>query len=494
MAKSRERNSKPNGKKTKRPNRTKRQGTAVVVPAKYTKTDNPEWDGNPFIEALPPLKKLKSEFMTMLEHLPPVPSNKTRLKPEVARIMEMMSVIQTVVLSFPEHEDIGLAMAFLIRQAYVSRNPLTAMDRQRRHAIATGGLDGIPLPKNWKTSAGGHIVLSATGMGKTTFFLMYLLTYPQVIRHTEFEGTPLKCLQMVYIALRVPHDATLKSLCLQFFQQVDRLLGTNYLRQAKGLRTIALMVSLMNQVATTISLGFLVVDDLQKLRHATGENAEYALNLLGDIVEQIGVSLLTVATPGVEPVVAASVANSRKIASTCPSVIEPMRDEQFKDFCEALWPYMYVLNKGTLDRTVLKAWYKASAGNTAFAVMAFVLAQRQEIGGREIVDAAAFELVAKTKMAFLQPAIAALLKGEINDLRAFEDLIVSPKFSALCKLLGAKTSSGKPITSEEFDDLPKVKSVPEKKNKKQSRKAKKAAAAAGDDEIHLPYEDPLEKS
>jgi hypothetical protein len=368
------------------------------------------------------------------------------------------------------------------------------MDRQRRHAIATGGLDGIPLPKNWKTSAGGHIVLSATGMGKTTFFLMYLLTYPQVIRHTEFEGTPLKCLQMVYIALRVPHDATLKSLCLQFFQQVDRLLGTNYLRQAKGLRTIALMVSLMNQVATTISLGFLVVDDLQKLRHATGENAEYALNLLGDIVEQIGVSLLTVATPGVEPVVAASVANSRKIASTCPSVIEPMRDEQFKDFCEALWPYMYVLNKGTLDRTVLKAWYKASAGNTAFAVMAFVLAQRQEIGGREIVDAAAFELVAKTKMAFLQPAIAALLKGEINDLRAFEDLIVSPKFSALCKLLGAKTSSGKPITSEEFDDLPKVKSVPEKKNKKQSRKAKKAAAAAGDDEIHLPYEDPLEKS
>lgn len=492
-----------------------RHGTAIEVRAKYTKPNVPGWDGNPFIEALPPIKEFKSEFLTLLENLPSPPTARTRRKPEVPRIMEMMSLLKTVVVSFPEHEDIGIALEFIIRESYKARNPLTKMDRQRRHAIAMGGADGVELPSNWNPSGEGYVLFAVTGMGKTTSFRNYLQRYPQVIRHTKYEGNALKCRQLVYIILRVPHDATLKSFCLAFFKEIDRLLGTNYQKEAKALRQIALMKDLMNQVATAVSLGLVVVDDVHKLRHATGENAIYALNLLGDIVEEMGISLLTVSTPAVASVMEASVSNHRKIGSQGGELIAPMRGEQFRDFCKDFWPYMYVRNKTELTTPIIRAWFLASAGNTAFAVAAFMLAQKYEIGGRELIDENSFNVVANTKMAFLQPAIHALLSGKPDRLKEFEDLIFSDKFVALCRMLEVDLKEEKAQTTEEFDDVPAAdekagkgnKSRPKKTKQTKASKSKNAGASNPNSRIHraknmrveqsddvdLPMEDPLAK-
>ncbi len=62
------------------------------------------------------------------------------------------------------------------------------------------------------------------------------------------------------------------------------------------------MVLLMNQVATATSLGFIVIDDVQNLRSATGTNAESVLNVFSQIIEGLGISLLVLATPAVQTV------------------------------------------------------------------------------------------------------------------------------------------------------------------------------------------------
>ena len=128
-------------------------------------------------------------------------------------------------------------------------------------------------------------------MGKTTFVQTFLLRYPKVIQHTGYGESHLKCHQIPYLVVRVPHDGTLKSLCLQFFDEIDALLGTNYSRQARSLRNIAPMVQLMNQVATAVSLGVLIIDEVQNLRSANGLNAELMLNLFSEIIERLGISL-----------------------------------------------------------------------------------------------------------------------------------------------------------------------------------------------------------
>lgn len=138
-----------------------------------------------------------------------------------------LSSLSDIVIPFPEYQKAAIALTTIIRDAYVARNPLTVQDRQRRRFSFKKGSDGLPFPADWKSSAKGHFMMAVSGMGKTTFAQAFLLRYPQVISHTSYQGQTLKCLQVVYIFLRVPHDATLKSLCIQFFSEVDRLLNTN---------------------------------------------------------------------------------------------------------------------------------------------------------------------------------------------------------------------------------------------------------------------------
>lgn len=462
-----------------------------IHPADYRNTGVSRFSGNPFIEALPQIEQTKLEFLTLLSHYPPKPTATTRRAGEVVRIMEM-SVINDIVFPFPEYQKAGIALATMMRDTYVARNPLTVMDRQRRHALATSGADGFLFPASWKSSAKGHFMMAVSGMGKTTFALAYLLRYPQVIAHSHYKGTDLKCHQVVYVVLRVPHDATLKSLCIQFFDEIDKLLGTTYARQANAIRNIAPMVELMNRVATAVSLGFMVIDEVQNLRSARGQHAEFVLNLFSEIIERLGISLLALATPAVQSVIEGSVRNARKLASYGETVIRPMArsDPQWLEFCETYWDYTFVKKKTPLTKEILDAWHAASAGNTAFAALAFTLSQRNEIGGREVIDVAAFERTAATDMAFLQPAIAALRSNDPRKLRAFDDLIFSPKYRALRKLLGAKDEQSERRIGAggdvEFDDVstaPPRASPPSKRGRQ--------STATGGGSLDLPEEDPL---
>lgn len=462
-----------------------------VMPASYIDSQVSRFTGNPFIEALPPIEQTKVEFLTLLSHYPPQPTADTRRAGEVVRIMEL-STVNDIVFPFPEYQKAGIALATMMRETYVARNPLSVIDRQRRHALATNGSDGTPLPANWKSSAKGHFMMAVSGMGKTTFALAYLLRYPQVIAHISYKGTDLKCHQVVYVVLRVPHDATLKSLCIQFFDEIDRLLGTTYARQAHTVRNVAPMVELMNRVATAVSLGFMVVDEVQNLRSARSQNADFVLNLFSEIIERLGISLLALATPAVQSVIEGSVRNARKLASYGETVLRPMarNDAQWEEFCETYWDYSYVKNKAPLTKETLDAWHAASAGNTAFAALAFTLSQRNEIGGREVVDATAFARTAATDMAFLQPAIAALRSNTPEKLRAFDDLIFSPRYIALRKLLGAKDAVVRPTRTGEFDDCSSGDADPPATPKRRAGNSNRSSPAPLQN-VDLPQENPL---
>lgn len=460
-----------------------------IEPAVYIPTGVRRFEGNPFIEAMPSLETSKAAFLIGLSHYPPPPTAATRKANEIVRLMELSS-LNDVVFPFPEYQKAALAIATIMRDSYVSRNPFTVLDRQRRHALSTSGNDKLPFPADWKSSAKGHFMMAVSGMGKTTFANAFLLRYTQVISHDGYQGQHLKCQQIVYIVLRVPHDATLRSLCVQFFQEVDSLLNTNYVRQATALRNIAPMVQLMSTVATAVSLGFLVIDEMQNLKNARGGDANLVLNLFSEIIERLGISLLAIATPAVQSVFAGSVRNARKIASYGETVLKPMKknDPLWQAFCETYWAYSFVRKKTPLTTATVNAWYDVSAGNTAFAALAFTLAQRNEIGGREVIDEHAFARTAATDMAFLQPAIAALKSGKPDRLRAFDDLLFSPQYRALRAALGANEPDEKRTVQSEFED---VDADSHAKPEGGRPKAAKKRAADADFDGALPMEDPL---
>ena len=59
-----------------------------------------------------------------------------------------MLALNDLIFPFPEYQKAGIALASNIRYLYVARNPLATLDRQRRHALAANGSDGLLFPSD----------------------------------------------------------------------------------------------------------------------------------------------------------------------------------------------------------------------------------------------------------------------------------------------------------------------------------------------------------
>ncbi|WP_083745163.1 ATP-binding protein [Variovorax sp. KK3] len=412
------------------------------IPAIYTQTGVSRFDGNPLIEALPPLEVSKEKILERIEFNPPKFTGADRTKGDLVRIAEL-SRIASVIYPFAEYSRTAANATMNLREAYVARNPLTPLGQRRRTLIGTMTDEQSLSASQLRSTALGQTILGVTGSGKTTFGRRFLEPYCVVIEHTEYRGRPFMCRQIPVIHMNVMHDATMLSFCIQFFDAIDRILGnTHYAREAKSIRRIALMALLAQKVATAVSLGGVFIDDLQHLRAARSGQAEIVLNFFSQFIELAGVSIIFAGTPALGPVIEKSVRNVRKMTSGGATSFPLMgrNDPQWSAFCDALWGYRIVRNLGPLDKSTRAAWHNCSGGNPAFTAMSFLLAQRQEIGSREVVDSTAFERVAATEMSFLRPAINAVLSKRQNHLERFDDLVFKGDLDDLREWVGREES------------------------------------------------------
>lgn len=478
------------------------------IPARYVKTGVKAYDGHPLIEALPILETSKDDILRRIEFYPPPATESERRKSDLIRISEL-SRIGFLVYPLAEYRRGGFDATQNIREAYVGRNPATAEDQRRRALIAADHED-CHIEAIFGSTARGQTILGVSGSGKTTFGARFFEPYCVVIEHVEYNGCPLRLRQIPCISLAVPHDATLKSFCLQFFETVDAILGnTRYLHEAMLVRSVANMARLLRKVATAISLGTLFIDELQNLRAAKGDQAEIVLNLFSQIIDLAGVSVVVAGTPAVEAVISKNVRNIRKLTSGGCCCFPVMRrgDPQWRALCECYWPYQFVRRPTPLTEEVLDGWHGSSGGNPAFTALSFALAQRQEIGEREVLDAISFQRVLETDMCLLKPAIQALLSGKATDLQRFDDLLFRENLLELRDAMGwpgdelpaGSTSSGgaAPRGTEkheeaEFDEL-KDRSKEKAKTKERRPMTPgvcRAKTRAGKG-IRLPVVDPL---
>jgi hypothetical protein len=136
----------------------------------------------------------------------------------------------------------------------------------------------------------------------------------------------------------------------------------------------------------------------------------------------------------------------------------------------------------------MDVWHDVSAGNTAFAVSAFLLTQRHEIGRREIVDIDGLKRTAAVDMAFLQPAIAALRSGKKEQLMKFDDLLYGERYRQIQKLLGIECAQ-----EDGADEVQEFEEIDEgiAKSEKRKQRRGKAKSAQNDWSKDIPMRDPL---
>jgi hypothetical protein len=412
-----------------------------IVKASYSESSIPGYKGNPYIEALPSIWS-KEEVISLLQRYPEY-QEEHRAWPTELRVHLIRSVLKFFEV-LPRHIDLEQRISCTIRTGYEARNPrLPDAWRQIRDKVeslksALASQEGAEIeelladfslqPADPEMTATGFAFIGISGIGKTTSLKNILAQYPQVIIHSRYDDEDFHRVQVVWLKLECPFDGSIKGLCLNFFQALDSLLGTNYYEHygRKGRATVDEMLQSMARVSLLHGIGVLVIDEIQHLNEAKSGGARRMLNFLVQLVNTVGMPVIPVGTYKATPILGGEFRQARRSAGQGDLFWYAMKeDDTWQLFLESLWMYQYTKSPCLLTPELSHTLYDLSQGITDLAVKVYMLAQVRAItrGDDESLSDALIRSVAYDSLRLANPILEALRSGDILELQKVDDVL-----------------------------------------------------------------------
>jgi len=407
-------------------------GDKVSKP-EYKKQLLSEYNGNPLIEALPPIFS-KNNVLTEHIKYPEVPDSIDQIPAEIR--YQMLQRIKEFYLPPVEFVDIERRLSSLVRMGYTARNPVKNkkfinMLQKINDVKLLADEEKVTLLANLqapnRTSASSFSVIGVSGIGKTTAIEKILLMYPQVIYHSSYNDEPFTRTQLVWLKIDCPYDGSLKTLCRSFFSAVDNVLGTtNYFQKYGNPRnSTALMMVHMAYVAALHSIGIFIIDEIQHLL-APKVNSEEMLNFFVTLVNTIGVPVFYIGTYKAMKILNRDFRQARRIGTEGVLMWDRMkRDRKWSTFIQALWKFQYLNEYTELTDSLDNTMYYLSQGITSVAVSIFMIAQKRAIEREECITERLLHVVYDNELAMIKPMLNALRNNNIRDLAKYEDLVIN---------------------------------------------------------------------
>lgn len=395
----------------------------LAVKAEYKEQVISDYSNNPLIESLPEIL-LESEAVETLTNYPSYSPLERTLLPEyrchyVQRLFRYFEPLD-------KHLDLEQRISRVIRQGYIDRNPFcsefAAMAHKNYDIIKKGDLCIIPTTEN---TTSGFTLIGYSGVGKSTGIRKVLSLYPQVIVHSNYHGQPLYLYQIAWLKIDCPFDGSVKGLCVNFFDSVDRLLGTDYKQRfAKSRITADLMLSQMSQIAMTHCLGVLVVDEIQHLNMAKSGGADKMLNFFVTLVNTIGVPVILIGTNAALSVLQKEFRQARRGTGQGDMIWEPIRNDDMWDvFINQMWKYQWTSEETPLTDELKNTLYEESQGIIDIAVKLYAIAQWELIAGDDgKITPDLIKRVVYDHLKLLKPMMEALKSGDIKRIEKYEDI------------------------------------------------------------------------
>ncbi|TFI59197.1 ATP-binding protein [Sphingomonas parva] len=385
----------------------------------------PEYAGNPFISALPPILSAVEtlEFLSC----PPLFDAAERALPGHLRkhcLMRLTRYMEPLTMQLELAERFDL----VLRQGYVGRNPATGAHHrhvlagaERVDAMDLSAICGVPL----ENTACGFALLGCPGMGKSKSFERILNRYPPVIVHEA----PVSLTQLTWMKIDCPYKGSEKQLCIAFFAELDRQLGTSYSKAfaSPRLATDHMMVH-MAQKASLHGLGALVIDEIQHVNEAKcGPKA--MLNFLVTLVNVIGIPVILVGTMGARGVIQDDFREARRAAGLGSLIWDRLpNDDVWNHFVEQMWRYQWTREYTPLTPEIQSVLYDESQGIIDVVVKLFMLAQFRAIArgelrqARELLSPSLLRRVAADEFKIIRPMIVAMRANDPKALSEYPDL------------------------------------------------------------------------
>lgn len=422
------------------------------VKAQYREPELACYQGNPLIEALPPIYT-EQQVARLLQYTPGYEEH-SRSLPREYRLHLIADAVRFL-QPLSQHLRLEQCLSRMIRAGYVGRNPMTPHFSSRYRRLKALGDDPVALPAPAVTTRGCSLV-GHSGAGKSTAVNRILSMYPQVIFHGRYQGRLLTHSQLVYLKLECPYDGTLSGLCKSFFVEVDRLLGSRtyaHYGQVGRPRVDDLLLH-MAEVSFRHSIGVLVIDEIQNLRKAKGDGANDMLDFLLWLDNQLGIPIVLIGTPKALPVLTGEFRRARRAAGQEAIAWNRMQEggHDWTLFTDALWHYQYVHTSSPLTPALRHALYQESQGIADIAVKVYFLAQMEAITNRtEVVTETSLLAASHHRLSFVQPFLEALRN------RVAPEKIEAPEDLAevnLCHIVEEELAQGNASLAEQEEPAP----------------------------------------
>ncbi|QSO48420.1 ATP-binding protein [Alicyclobacillus mengziensis] len=376
---------------------------------------------NPLIQALPPMVT-KGDIIQKLMRMAPFNPNERGLDGHIR--IHLLQRLFEIFTPLPINVQVWEMVNSLLIQSYIARNPF---DKNYKHFVNQTGKEiierkyNVNASLNFRSTACAGTLIGVSGMGKTTTVNRVLSQIPQVIIHNEYERQHFDQIQLVWMKLETPYNSSVKALCLQYFTNLDEILGTNNLKKLVSRNwSVDSMLPYIAQSSRNVSLGLLILDESQFLSKRGGSQlVDFLVSLING-----GLSILLIGTPASYTLFESEFRIARRLTGSKEVLWNAMEnDDTFRLFLDGIWRYQWLRSYVPLTDELVSMMFEETQGISDLVIKLYLYVQQYSIErGLEVITPDIIRRVAKENFRLMKPMIDALKTGNPYKIAQFDDL------------------------------------------------------------------------
>lgn len=217
---------------------------------------------NPLIDALPaPLNRENLLDILALESV--LPENYHSLSPQERQ--ELCGRLKEIYLPLGYSAEIYMSFYTGLLTAYTGRTKLFETRQMMNLSKSIKYMQYTVAPDS-PIQAECFSVIGEPGMGKTTTIKKILELFPPAIFHSEYRGKRFEKIQIPYIFVQCPMNSSVKAVCYQILDSIDRIVGTEYAKDAIDTKkNLDVVVTNIAQQCLRFCVGAIIIDEVQNV-------------------------------------------------------------------------------------------------------------------------------------------------------------------------------------------------------------------------------------
>lgn len=394
----------------------------------YIKQEQPTYQNNVLIEALPPIMDRIKVFELMENR--PIYSEQEREKDPLYRI-HAASRLDDYIFPFAKHFEIEQNIGIAIRAGYVNKiifspkhiKELRNLSKDMKSLQSKNNdYSGSRVNVTSGQSANGFSIFGISGGGKSTAVDKILSSYPQHIVHTTDGENDILFNQLTWLKIDCSHDGSLKGLCQKFFDNVDKALGTDYLKKYGSARnSLESMIVAISHITIKHGLGLLVIDEIQHLRTLKNNGNEKALNFFVTTMNDIKLPIVFIGTYKAIEMLSSDFRHTRRITGMGLIEMDFLERDEFDLFIEDIWQFQWIKNKCELTESLKQTMYDCTIGIPDVIKKLYKVVQIEAIRSEsETITEKLIKRMLNEKFPFVEAIIEKIKAGKVHEI--YDDL------------------------------------------------------------------------